>query len=100
MHSLYMEFCYVDELPYKERELLRLFGKFFDEHYEYWLARPSSRQVALRCPLGGDAKAEYGDTPRDIRRQNRVPAILPRGDSSWQPELMARIISQKPEAKQ
>ncbi len=71
-----MEYCYIDELPYKERELLRLFGSFFDEHYEYKLSRPSLRQVALRAPLGGDPKAEYGDAPRDIRRHNRIPAKL------------------------
>ena len=41
MYSLYMEFCYVDELPYKERELFRLYGAFFDDHYEYKLAKPS-----------------------------------------------------------
>jgi len=76
MHQLYMEYCYVDELPYKERELLRLFGGFFDEHYEYKLSKPSPRQLALRAPLGGDPKAEYGDAPRDIRRQNRIPAKL------------------------
>ena len=76
MHSLYMEFCYVDELPSKERQLFMLYGGFFDDHYEYKLAKPSARQVALRCPLGGDAKPEFGDTPRDIRRHNRIPAKL------------------------
>jgi len=76
MHQLYMEYCYVDELAFKEREMFRVFGAFFDDHYEYWLAKPTSRQVALRAPLGGDPKAEYGDAPRDIRRHNRIPAKL------------------------
>ena len=49
MHQLYMEYCYVDELAFKEREMFRVFGAFFDDHYEYWLAKPTSRQVALRA---------------------------------------------------
>ena len=61
MHSLYTEYCYLDELPSTERRLFELYGGFFDNHYEYRLAKPSSRQVTLRCPLGGDVKPENGD---------------------------------------
>lgn len=90
MHQLYQEYCYVDELPYKERLLLEQHGGFFDEHYEYKLAKPSPRQVAVRAPLGGDPKAEWGDTPREkcrFRRQNRLPAKIKHEPRFFQPEL-------------
>lgn len=84
MHQLYEEYCYVDELKAFDSKLVILLesnGTAFDDHYEYKLARPTARQVAIRSPLGGDPKAEWGDTDRDIKRQNRVPTRRRKGDS-------------------
>lgn len=84
MHQLYQEYCYVDELKAFDSKLVRVLeenGVAFDEHYEYKLANPTSRQVAIRSPLGGDPKAEWGDSERDIKRQNRLPVRRRKGDS-------------------
>lgn len=84
MHQLYQEYCYVDELKIADPKLVRILeenGSAFDNHYEYTLAKPSPRQVAVRAPLGGDPKAEWGDSDRDIKKQNRLPVRRRKGDS-------------------